>query len=143
MGRFRLNQKAGNWIISVLLVIFALRSLIPVGFMPSADEPFSLQICPDGLPSQLLDHLHGFHHEHTLGHEHSSHDSARGEHQHDPSSSEHCVFAGAAGIGPGPYAFALGAWLDGSTTAVPDLPPAPPTRQRYYLPQPRGPPSLA
>lgn len=138
MGQCRRNQKAGNWIISVLLMVFALRSLIPAGFMPSADEPFSLQICPDGFPTQLLDHLHGFHHGHAVADEHSDH-----EHQHDASGSEHCVFAGAAGIGPSSYAFALGAWLDGSTAVATDSLPAPFTHQRYYIPQPRGPPSLA
>jgi Protein of unknown function (DUF2946) len=145
MGQWRPNQKAGEWIIGVLLVIFALRSLIPAGFMPSAGEPFSLRICPDGFPTQLLDHLHGSHHGHALGDEHSSHDPAGGEHQHDPlGSSEHCVFAGAAGIGPSPYALALGAWLDASmTAAATDSLPAPFTHQRYYIPQPRGPPPLA
>ncbi len=37
-----------------VLLAFALRALIPVGFMPAADGSFSLMICPGGLPGGVL-----------------------------------------------------------------------------------------
>jgi hypothetical protein len=49
-----LNRVQQQWLISVLLVALAVRALIPAGFMPSADQPFTLQICPDGFPAQFL-----------------------------------------------------------------------------------------
>lgn len=38
------------------LLAFALRALIPIGFMPAADGTLSLIICPGGFPPQLLAH---------------------------------------------------------------------------------------
>jgi len=37
-----------------VLATFALRALIPIGFMPAADGTLSLMICPGGFPLQLL-----------------------------------------------------------------------------------------
>lgn len=37
-----------------VLLAFALRALIPLGFMPAADGSFSLMICPAGFPAALL-----------------------------------------------------------------------------------------
>jgi hypothetical protein len=42
------------WVISTLLVALLVRALIPAGFMPATDRPFSFQICPDGFPAALL-----------------------------------------------------------------------------------------
>ena len=39
-----------------LLLAFALRALIPIGFMPAADGTLSLMICPGGFPLELLPH---------------------------------------------------------------------------------------
>ncbi len=36
------------------LLAFALRALIPVGFMPASDGSLSLMICPGGLPADLF-----------------------------------------------------------------------------------------
>jgi hypothetical protein len=38
----------------IALLAFALRALIPVGFMPAADGTISLMICPGGFPPELL-----------------------------------------------------------------------------------------
>jgi hypothetical protein len=46
------NQRL--WVISTLLVALLVRALIPAGFMPATDRPFSFQICPDGFPAALL-----------------------------------------------------------------------------------------
>lgn len=37
-----------------VLLAFALRALIPLGFMPASDGTLSLMICPGGLPAWLL-----------------------------------------------------------------------------------------
>jgi hypothetical protein len=42
------------WVISALLVALVVRALIPAGFMPATDRPFSFQVCPDGFPAALL-----------------------------------------------------------------------------------------
>jgi hypothetical protein len=41
---------------SIMLVAFASRALIPVGFMPATHRPFAIEICWDGLPADLLAH---------------------------------------------------------------------------------------
>lgn len=46
------NQR--RWVIGTLLIALIVRALIPVGFMPATDRPFSFQICPDGFPAALL-----------------------------------------------------------------------------------------
>jgi len=68
----------------IMLVAFASRVLIPPGFMPASDRPFSFEICWEGLPADMLAHV-----------EHHHHGS--------PSQSEHCVFGTACGAGPIPY----------------------------------------
>jgi hypothetical protein len=42
------------WVISTLLIALVVRALIPAGFMPATDRPFSFQVCPDGFPAELL-----------------------------------------------------------------------------------------
>ncbi|HEV2271347.1 MAG TPA: DUF2946 family protein [Steroidobacteraceae bacterium] len=41
-------------LIWAVLLAFALRALIPLGFMPAGDGSLSLMICPGGLPAGLL-----------------------------------------------------------------------------------------
>ena len=67
--------------ISRLLVIaaFALRVLVPVGYMPSAvSGGWILQLCPDGLSPQVMARLLGGGHAH---HHHHGHDSGSAEPQ--------------------------------------------------------------
>jgi hypothetical protein len=54
-ARFRRPQPL---LTSALLVAVLLRALIPAGFMPSSGRPFTLQICPSGLPASVLASLH-------------------------------------------------------------------------------------
>jgi hypothetical protein len=49
-----LRPKQRLWVISTLLVALLVRALIPAGFMPASDRPFSFQVCPDGFPAALL-----------------------------------------------------------------------------------------
>ena len=59
------RQGRRKLIAGILLLTLALRALVPAGFMLDADHPFSVEICPDGFPTQLLhygmDHAHGMH----------------------------------------------------------------------------------
>ena len=48
------SPKQRLWVISALLVALVVRALIPAGFMPATDRPFSFQVCPDGFPAALL-----------------------------------------------------------------------------------------
>jgi hypothetical protein len=119
---FRLSAMRTQRLLAGLMVAaFAVRALVPPGFMPAHAAPRTLEICPDGFPAQLLGHV--AHHSH-------------GNHAH----ADHCVFGGAAGTGP----VAQPANLDGVWLA----PPPAERRERVtpavrliHLPQARGPPS--
>jgi hypothetical protein len=107
-------------LVSLMLAAFALRALIPAGFMPARVTPLALEICPEAFPAQLLGHAA---HHHGGGHAHT----------------DHCEFGGAS---PGPVA--------ASVTAPAALlcrpPPAAPAASRLlivrlvHLPAARGPP---
>ncbi len=71
---------------SIMLVAFATRALIPAGFMPTSERPFSIEICWEGFPADMLTHGEPHHH-----------------HSGSPSHSEHCVFGTACSAGPTPY----------------------------------------
>src|SRR5688572_28839008 len=101
----------GRWIISALLVALCVRALVPVGFMPSTDRPFSFQICPDGFPAELLqraDASHAGHHGHHADGADSGAASGEGSQQHGAARAEHCVFAAVASAGPTPEGPLLG-----------------------------------
>jgi hypothetical protein len=159
-----LSRVQRQWLISLLLVAVAVRALIPAGFMPSAERPFSFQICPDGFPAQLLHGASAPLGEHAAHHAHDGNlaqhsdafqhaDAARpsegllhgghGSHEHGAARAEHCVFAAAAGVGPGPQPLLLLTALE--TQAAPQLhAPSPvPELTRYRVQQPRGPPQLS
>jgi hypothetical protein len=69
-------------ITALLLLAFAARALVPLGYMPSHERPFSLELCPEGFPAQLLAHA---------GHHH---------HPGSPAHNDHCVFGTACPPGP-------------------------------------------
>lgn len=48
------RRTSRNRVLRVILLAFALRALIPIGFMPAADGTLSLMICPGGIPPALL-----------------------------------------------------------------------------------------
>jgi len=79
-----------RWLPSLLVLVLALRALIPVGFMPSGNGQLALQICPEGFPTVLL-HTSGHHH-------HNSQDSSPATgHDHKSWMQGHCPFGAAAG----------------------------------------------
>jgi len=106
-----------------MLFAFAVRSFIPEGFMPSSARPFSVEICPEGFPAQLLaGHLH-----HGKDHLHI----------------DHCVFCTACASGPPSYSLVLtGISLSALAPATPSVAQAIVVRF-VYLPHSRGPPVTA
>jgi hypothetical protein len=50
----RSRRVARSRLVALALLAFALRSLIPIGFMPAGDGTLSLMICPGGLPAGAL-----------------------------------------------------------------------------------------
>jgi hypothetical protein len=130
---------------SVVLIAFTLRALIPAGFMPSTEHPFTLSICPDGLPSQLLGAADG-HAAHRTHAQHApdgaapSDSSGSTSHEHTPAT--HCSFATAAAAPRLAEIAHVTVFLDdGPLTEFEYLPPlfgAP----RFLLAQPRAPPAL-
>src|SRR5262245_42863699 len=119
-----------------LLIAFALRALLPQGFMPDA-EPFTLKLCPAGLPAQVLTtpvDPHAAHHAHA----HSGHSE---EHRSHHQSADQCPFgAASAAFGLAQCTGVTVAWLGSVELAVPTT--VPDSRPRpVYWPQPRGPPA--
>jgi hypothetical protein len=80
---------------SIMLVAFASRALIPPGFMPASDRWFSIEICWEGLPAEMLgmDSMPAHPQQGVHLHHHSG----------SPSHSEHCVFGTACSGGPIPH----------------------------------------
>jgi hypothetical protein len=110
-------------IAGIVLLVFAVRALVPQGYMPSHERPFSIEICPEGFPAQLLGH-------------------ATHHHSGSPAHSEHCVFGSACP--PGPLselpALSLFTLLE---SASPTHRVAKIVVRRVTLPQARGPPAVA
>jgi hypothetical protein len=106
---------------SIMLVAFASRAFIPPGFMPASDRPFSLEICWEGFPAEMLAHGEPAH-AGSMGMDSMGMDSMgvdsmgmdstfhrgllQGAHHHhsgNPSQSEHCAFGTACSAGPIPH----------------------------------------
>jgi hypothetical protein len=110
------KRKRQTILAAILLAGFASRALIPAGFMPSADRPFSLELCWDGLPAAHLGQgepapagamdAHSADMASMPGHSMAgdgSHGAAGAAHHHHPGTAphnEHCVFGSACSAGP-------------------------------------------
>lgn len=108
---------------ALMLVAFAVRALVPAGFMPASGGAFSIEICPEGFAAQLLPH--GGHH------------PAGGS----PTHTEHCVFGSAGASGPLRQLAALGAIALLQHAPAARLIAAPTAVRLVHLPQARGPPA--
>lgn len=136
---------------SVLLVTFALRGLIPAGYMPSSDRPFTLEICPEGFPADLLErgrllaqqHEQGLAHEHGLHDEKGAQDPGQGPHQHGSVQSQHCVFSAPPAAGPAAHAPLVAAFFEGQPALLPDYSIPILKARRFRIQQPRAPPALS
>jgi hypothetical protein len=142
-GRCSLHRAASG-----LLAMVFLRALVPAGFMPDADRPFSLALCPDGFPASrfspamLVDleaRRQGEHHAHV---EHFDRSAPR-PHEHAAFNGEHCIFGAASGLAPAPQAMPVLANLVQSVPGLRrHLSPAA-ASARYRIAQPRAPPALS
>jgi hypothetical protein len=124
-SQLSMRRRSRLALLLLLLPAMVLRSLIPVGFMPAREAPFSVEICPEGFPTQLLSHA---------GHRHG-HGGEGG-----PARSDHCAFGSAWSSGPLAESAACGA-----SAATPQV--SSPSTARHvlfvrlvHLPEARGPP---
>jgi Protein of unknown function (DUF2946) len=129
---FCLHRKRRELIVSVLLLALTLRALVPAGFMPAADHGFSLEICPDGFPAQLLHY--DMHHEHGAG---------GAAHHHGSSRPEHCVFAAVAGAATAASTLVVLVALESTLTPLLDTTRSARRTERFHIRQPRAPPPPA
>ena len=122
-------------LVAILVLIYALRALIPVGFMPAGDGGLALRICPEGFPSVLL----------AGGDEHAAHhhDSGAPTHDHKSWMSGHCAFAAAASAPPLCHSSIVAVAAETDLTPVRSDPADVSSQLRFRIAQPRGPPSLA
>ena len=59
-------------LVALAALAMALRVMVPVGFMPSSTaNGWYLELCPDGLPTQVMVALFGEHHAHHGGDDNS------------------------------------------------------------------------
>lgn len=150
-----------QWVSCLLLLAFVFRALIPSGFMPAAGLPFTLQICPDGFPIQLLPGAgeHAGHASHgamgaTAHPEHAAHlaqlDGSRADtqpgtpsHQHHTTAGEHCLFGAAASVGPAAHLLVDVTSSDVDDVVIPAAAaPMYPSRPHRFA-QPRAPPAFS
>jgi hypothetical protein len=111
---------------ALMLAAFAVRALVPAGFMPAGGGAFSIEICPEGFSAQPLSQLpHGGHH-HPGG---------------SPTHTEHCVFGSAGASGPVRQLAALGALALLQHAPAARFIAAPTAVRLVHLPQARGPPA--
>src|SRR5687767_4511878 len=99
------NRRTRYPLFSVLLLAVALRALVPVGYMPSAERPFTLQLCPDSFPVHLLAPAH---HSHIASDEQRSPPATEdGAHRHSSGLPEHCLFGAAFSAAAPPHVSAI------------------------------------
>jgi hypothetical protein len=131
---------------SILLVAFAVRALIPPGFMPATDRPFSLEICWEGLPSGMLQHGESMDMDSIdmdsidMGSMDMASPHAGSAHAGHSSHTEHCVFGTACSAGPishPPLLSDLSFTRQLRTVALVSVAGA---VRLVHLPQPRAPP---
>jgi hypothetical protein len=126
------SQGSRKLIAGILLIALACRALVPAGFMPAPDHAFSLEICPDGFPTQLLHYV--------PAHGHGMHHSGGASHPHGASRSEHCVFAAVASAGPATHTLVVHLPLDNSLPPLFDAARSAFRTPRFRIQQPRAPP---
>lgn len=144
------SRPLGRWIISVLLVALCVRALVPAGFMPATDRPFSFQICPDGFPAERLQrpapaaqHEHAGHAHHLMGQVADPEPQTGTSHEHGAVRAEHCVFAAVASAAPVPEALLLGTAIEAQQPPRIEPPSRVLSAPRFHLPQSRAPPTLS
>jgi hypothetical protein len=109
-GRVSLSKRSRRTLVAgMMLVAFASRALIPAGFMPAGDRPFSLEICREDFPADMLAHgeppgagsaAKGSVAMDSMDMDSMSHGAHPQHHSGSPAHSEHCVFGTACSAGP-------------------------------------------
>jgi hypothetical protein len=138
---------------SIMLVAFASRALIPPGFMPASDRPFSIEICWETFPAHILAHGEAPHadsmgmdsmHREPVEDFASHRDPVPGAHHHSgsPSHSEHCVFGTACSTGPIPHLPLLGNGSSVQQLRAVGFASIAVAVRLVHLPQSRAPPDL-
>jgi hypothetical protein len=86
----------------IMLVAFALRALIPPGFMLGGERPFSIEICWDGFPAAMLAQGESRHADSTRmdSMDMGAMDMVPVQAGHQHAASDHCVFGSACTAGP-------------------------------------------
>lgn len=163
------NPHRHPWILSALLMALIVRALVPAGFMPATDRPFSFQICPDGFPAHMLAvanasfapedegeaSVHAGHHHHSHPDGASSHEASATPvpdgrtspedgtpHRHAAAGMERCTFAAAAG--PALLAWTPAFSAPAAVARAPEFVYVVPALKplRFRVQQARGPPAL-
>lgn len=113
---------------------FALRALVPVGFMPAPGRLFSLELCPDGLPSAMV-HA-AMHHDAAAMHDHPP-DGTHRTHV------EHCAFGCASALALVAHAPAARLLISAHIRPAVRFTPQRAGWLLLRIPLPRGPPAMA
>jgi hypothetical protein len=142
MSPFRVLRQRRPWLAAFALLAFAVRTLIPSGFMPSGDGFFRVQICPEGLSTQALAVLdpHAAHHHHLLATANGM--SPGPAHDHRSWSSGHCPFGALASALPSSHSVSVAFALEVVPAPALAEPLRVPAEHRFRLALPRGPPLL-
>ncbi len=96
------ERRTRTLLAGIMLVAFALRALIPPGFMLGGERPFSIEICWDGFPAAMLAQAEARDAD-SMGMDSMDMGAMdmgpmQGGHQH--SANDHCVFGSACAAGP-------------------------------------------
>jgi hypothetical protein len=141
-----MSLRRSRWLASLLLVVFALRALIPAGFMPGGNGDFTLRVCPEGFPVSLLAGAEAAHHHHVAAADgdrsHSADSSGAPAHDHKSWMSGHCAFGAAANAPSLCHSIVIGV---ASQTEIPRARAAivpDSVNFRFRIAQARAPPSL-
>ena len=127
---------------SILLVAFASRALVPPGFMPASDRPFSIEICWEDFSPGMLAHGDPPQAD-SMGLASTPADSVPVAHHHHSGSSshsEHCVFGTACSTGPIPHLPLLGDNLSAQQLGAVEYVSIAGAVRLVHLPQSRAPP---
>jgi len=115
------RKKTGRLVAGIALLAVTCRALIPVGFMPSSDQPFAIVICHEGFPGALL-------------HPEAPLQPSGGSHY------EHCLFSSVTAAAPAPPLGSLACVLLVATRLVFTSAPSPSSVRLVYVPPARAPP---
>lgn len=118
------SHRGRGLLAALILAAFGLHALMPEGFMPGGGG-LSIQICPDGFPTQLLS------------------EGARHHHGGSPSHTDHCAFGCTGSGGPITSVARLGATAPARDAPAVNALSVVLAVRLVHLPQPRGPPAAA